>query len=121
TDKATMELESYWEGKLLHIAIKEGPVPVDAVVAVVGEEGEDYKALLEEASQEQKEEKDTEEQEEQEGIGKDKAEEEKSDTPAPAPAETQKSSTDDGRTKASPLARKMASDKGIDITQLTGS
>ncbi len=118
TDKATMELESYWEGKLLHIAIKEGPVPVDAVVAVVGEEGEDYEALLEEASQEQKEEKE-EEQEEQEDTTADSTEEEKSDTPAPA--ETQKSSTDDGRTKASPLARKMASDKGIDITQLTGS
>src|SRR5690606_14144818 len=51
TDKATMELESYWEGTLLHIAIKEGPVPVDAVVAVVGEKGEDYKSLLESGGQ----------------------------------------------------------------------
>ena len=42
TDKATMELDSFQEGTLLHIAVKEGPVPVDSIIAVVGEEGEDY-------------------------------------------------------------------------------
>src|SRR5690554_524536 len=48
TDKATMELESYQEGVLLHIAVKEGPVPVDSIVAVIGEKGEDFQSLLEE-------------------------------------------------------------------------
>lgn len=49
TDKATMDFESYQEGTLLYIGPKEGEaVPVDAVIAVLGEEGEDYKALLEE-------------------------------------------------------------------------
>ena len=49
TDKATMELESYQEGVLLYIGIEEGPVPVNGVLAVIGEEGEDYKAALEAA------------------------------------------------------------------------
>jgi pyruvate dehydrogenase E2 component (dihydrolipoamide acetyltransferase) len=48
TDKATMDLESYWDGTILYIGVEEGAaVPVDAVIAVVGKEGEDYKAALE--------------------------------------------------------------------------
>ncbi|HMR17939.1 MAG TPA: pyruvate dehydrogenase, partial [Sphingobacterium sp.] len=48
TDKATMDLESYEEGTLLYIGPKEGEaVAIDAVIAILGEEGEDYKALLE--------------------------------------------------------------------------
>ena len=51
TDKATMELENFDEGILLYIGVKEGEtVPVDHVIAVIGEEGEDYKALVKEAS-----------------------------------------------------------------------
>lgn len=120
TDKATMELESYWEGTLLHIAIKEGPVPVDAVVAVVGEKGEDYKSLLseEESTKEEKSEK-TDESGDQDS----QAEEEpaKEDKPVEAVEDKNGSAAEDGRTKASPLARKMASDKGIDISHLSGS
>ena len=48
TDKATMDLESYWDGTLLFIGVEEGKaVPVDAVIAVIGAAGEDYKAALE--------------------------------------------------------------------------
>ncbi|MEJ5993596.1 pyruvate dehydrogenase complex dihydrolipoamide acetyltransferase [Pedobacter sp. Du54] len=48
TDKATMDLESYWDGTLLFVSVEEGKaVPVDAVIAVIGKEGEDYKAALE--------------------------------------------------------------------------
>ncbi len=48
TDKATMDLESYWDGTILYIGVEEGKaVPVDAVIAVIGKEGEDYKAALE--------------------------------------------------------------------------
>src|SRR5699024_4792338 len=48
TDKATMDFESYQEGTLLYIGPKEGEaVPVNAIIAVLGEEGEDYKSLLE--------------------------------------------------------------------------
>ena len=47
TDKATMDLESYWDGTLLHIGVEEGKaVPIDAIIAVIGKEGEDYKAAL---------------------------------------------------------------------------
>ncbi|MBY0243976.1 MAG: 2-oxo acid dehydrogenase subunit E2 [Sphingobacteriaceae bacterium] len=47
TDKATMDLESYWDGTLLFIGVEEGKaVPVDNIIAVIGAEGEDYKAIL---------------------------------------------------------------------------
>src|SRR5690606_7100716 len=47
TDKATMEFESFYSGTLLHIGIEEGETaPVDALLAIIGEEGEDISALL---------------------------------------------------------------------------
>lgn len=47
TDKATMEFESFHEGTLLHIGIEEGDgAPVDSLLAIIGEEGEDISALL---------------------------------------------------------------------------
>jgi pyruvate dehydrogenase E2 component (dihydrolipoamide acetyltransferase) len=47
TDKATMELESYQEGILLHIGVQEkAAVPVDALLAIIGKKGEDFSALL---------------------------------------------------------------------------
>src|SRR3954464_9562251 len=47
TDKATMDFESYQDGTLLYVGVEEGQaVPVDAVIAVLGAEGEDYKAAL---------------------------------------------------------------------------
>ena len=50
TDKATMEFESYQEGTLLYIGIEEGKgAPVDAVLAVLGKPGEDFKSLLDQA------------------------------------------------------------------------
>src|SRR3982751_827037 len=51
TDKATMDFESYQDGTVLYIGVQEGnAVPVDAVIAVLGKEGEDYKAALEGAA-----------------------------------------------------------------------
>src|SRR5690606_3791892 len=53
TDKATMDFESYQEGTLLYTGPKEGEaVPVDAIIAVLGEEGEDFEALLKEGNSE---------------------------------------------------------------------
>jgi len=47
TDKATMEFESFHEGVLLHIGVQEGETsPVDKLLAIIGEEGEDISALL---------------------------------------------------------------------------
>ena len=46
TDQATMELESYEDGVLLHIGVKEQEaVPVDGIIAIIGEKGEDFQAL----------------------------------------------------------------------------
>ncbi|MES2446171.1 MAG: 2-oxo acid dehydrogenase subunit E2 [Bacteroidota bacterium] len=81
TDKATMDLESYWDGTLLFIGVEEGKaVPVDAVIAVIGKEGEDYKAALEAESGSQ---------EKTEGPKEEapKAEEKKEETKAEAPAQ----------------------------------
>src|SRR5450432_2481458 len=67
TDKATMDFESFQDGTLLYIGVEEGKaVPVDTVIAVLGKEGEDYKAALAgagngAASAEKKEEKPIEE------------------------------------------------------------
>jgi len=60
TDKATMEFESFHEGVLLHIGVQEGETsPVDKLLAIIGEEGEDISGLLsgENSSQEKVEEK----------------------------------------------------------------
>src|SRR3569833_1614782 len=57
TDKATMDFESFQEGTLLYIGVEEGKaVPVDSVIAVMGKEGEDYKAALEGSSSSEKKE-----------------------------------------------------------------
>ena len=56
TDKAVMEFQSFYDGVLLYIGVEEGnAVPVDAVIAVIGEQGEDYQALIDaDASNQQK-------------------------------------------------------------------
>lgn len=107
TDKATVEVESPASGVILQFMVDQGDVvPVSAPIAVVGEEGEEVEAPAEtpEKTEEKKEEKPASE-------------------PAPQPAPTQQtSSTPEGdRIKASPLAKKMASDKNIDLANLEGS
>merc|ERR1711974_230728 len=53
TDKATMEFESFYDGKLLHIGIEKGATaPVNDVLAIIGEEGEDIDAILKEHQKE---------------------------------------------------------------------
>lgn len=114
TDKATMEYESYNTGTLLYMGAEPGKaVPVNGVLAIIGEKDADWKTLL-------------------------KAHEAKANggsaSPAPkqevAPKETssapaQNTSTSqshsNGRIKASPLAKKLAKDKGLDISQISGS
>jgi len=113
TDKATMELEAYEDGILLYTAVDAGRgVPVEGVIAVIGEEGADYEALLKaEASGESRG-----------GIPepqKDKPKMEISSTqPISGSAIT---AADNGRIKASPLAKKIASDKGIDLSAVSGT
>ena len=59
TDKATMEFESFQEGVLLHIGVEKGQTaPVDSILAILGEKGEDVTALLKEDEEPQKSNKD---------------------------------------------------------------
>lgn len=114
TDKATMELENYHAGTLLYIGVEEGAVPVDGIIAVIGEKGEDYEKLI---------------AEDQVSTPAPKKEEETSSVESPAPVAsapkqqpvTASVPAHEGRIKASPLAKSMAKEQGIDLTQVTGS
>lgn len=84
TDKATMDLESFQDGTLLYIGAKEGEaVPVDAVIAVMGNEGEDYKAALESSGGEKKPEAPKEEAKNDAKPADPKAAEQPKDNPEP--------------------------------------
>ncbi|MFZ9942108.1 MAG: pyruvate dehydrogenase complex dihydrolipoamide acetyltransferase [Bacteroidia bacterium] len=123
TDKATMEFESFQEGVLLYKGVEEGKsAPVDGILAIFGKAGEDYTALLE-------------------------SEKSKQATPvaapapkaAPAPATTVPATVKptpapvsvhtpvvaptlhDDRVKASPLAKRLAMEKGIDLSRIPGT
>ncbi len=117
TDKATMEFEAFQEGVLLHIGVEEGnTAPVDSILAILGEEGEDISGLLsgDAPSAEPAEEKEAPKQEPET-----EAKEESSTQADTESKEAQ--SNGDSRLKASPLAKKLAEDKGIDISQVKGS
>ncbi len=127
TDKATMELESYEDGTLLYIGVDEGgSVPVDGVIAVIGEEGADYEKLLKAhnssggSKEEKKEEKPEEKKAESKSSSNGAAEK---DAPAYTPSRSaeENTSSSNGRIKASPLAKKMAEEMGYDIAQISGS
>jgi pyruvate dehydrogenase E2 component (dihydrolipoamide acetyltransferase) len=113
TDKATMEIEAYNEGVLLHIGVEEGQtVAIDTLIAVLGDKDDDIKAILEEADS-------TAVTEELTTVSEEVEEEVVIETIAPAAIITENSNT--GRLKASPLAKKMAADSGIDINHVQGS
>jgi len=118
TDKATMELESYFEGTLLHIGVKEGPVPVDDIIAVIGEEGEDWKSALEEAKDSGSDNGDAQEEEEKE---EEATAETATESSSAGSDEGSQTSDSDSRIKASPLARSMAKESGIDLANVQGS
>ena len=113
TDKATMELESFQEGTLLYIGVEEGPVPVNGILAVIGEEGEDYKSALAAAENGST----TSEAKEDSNENKESA------TPAEpeVAAAAEQPANNNSRVKASPLAKKIAQDSGLDLTTINGS
>ena len=122
TDKATMELESYHEGVLLHIGVPEGPVPVNGILAVIGEKGEDFEAQLKEAM--------ASESEAAPAASAEPAQKEMAHVAAPAapaapatpaPAVATASAATDNHVKASPLAKSMAESKNIDLSTVTGT
>jgi pyruvate dehydrogenase E2 component (dihydrolipoamide acetyltransferase) len=121
TDKATMEFESFQDGVLLHIGVEKGKAaPVDGILAVLGKEGEDIAELLKGA--------DAPSAPATEPVKAPVSETPKAvETPAPvAKVETQRpvivsNGADDVRIKASPLAKRMAYEKGIDISNFSGT
>lgn len=122
TDKATMEFEAFpgQEGKLLYIGTGEGEsAPVDTVLAILGEDGEDIESLK--GGEAPVVEKETPVAE----MSAPSAPEPVVETPAPVAASTPAAAPvaieTDGSIKASPLARKLAADKGVDLSMVKGS
>jgi pyruvate dehydrogenase E2 component (dihydrolipoamide acetyltransferase) len=107
TDKATMELEAYEDGTLLFVGIKEGEaVPVDAIIAVIGEEGANVEGLLARENGEAPAESAAQEAPKAEAVKEEKT----------------VSVADSGdRIKASPLAKRLADEKGINLSDVAGS
>lgn len=112
TDKATMELENFEKGTILHLAAKEGDaIPVDSVIAIVGNPGEDFSSLLSGENV----------------VAAKPAEVE----PTPEKAEpvaqavvlptVEPTPSEDQRLKASPLAKKIAEEKGISLSGIQGT
>ncbi|MCS5489945.1 pyruvate dehydrogenase complex dihydrolipoamide acetyltransferase [Algoriphagus limi] len=120
TDKATMELESYEDGTLLYIGVEAGnSVPVDGVIAVIGEKGADYQTLLK--AHEQETAAPVEETAPAKAESKPEPKKEAASTPVATTAAPAPVLADGERVKASPLAKKIAEEKGIDIRLVPGT
>jgi pyruvate dehydrogenase E2 component (dihydrolipoamide acetyltransferase) len=123
TDKATMEFESFQDGVLLYQGVAAGKgAPVDSVLAILGKEGEDITALLAEASKPVAapvEEKAPEKKETAKPEAKPEPVMQK--TVVSAPVQATSNGNGDHRMKASPLAKKLATEKGINIQSVRGS
>lgn len=123
TDKATMEFESFYDGTLLHIGVEKGKaVPVNTLLAIIGEDGEDVSKILAEAATSSVEKEETVEPLKEEPVS----------VPKPEPvvetsvvkesvAQASIVYNDDDRVFASPLAKRLAEEKGIDIRTVVGT
>ena len=133
TDKATMEMEVFDSGTVLKLLVDEGDtIPLGGLVAVIGEPGEDISGLVSggtsgessssEAATGAATEPETADSANESfdpifgGIGSGNTTDSSDSTDS-----TQPTSTTDGRVKASPLAKKVASEKGVDLRTLQGS
>ena len=108
TDKVTQEVEAEATGVLLKIAVTEGEVPVGETIAFIGNEGEDAPASAEKPAEAPK-------REPERQTGRDAAAAQAEQQPAPSSGAT------NGRVKASPLARRIARERGIELTSLRGT
>ena len=134
TDKATMEFESFYDGVLLHIGIDEGSTaPVDSIIAIIGSKGEDISKIInndtpavkEEPTPVVKEEPITVVKEEPTPVVKEEPTPVVKEEPTPVVKEEVKAdstiSISNDRILISPLAKKLANEKGIDISAIKGS
>jgi pyruvate dehydrogenase E2 component (dihydrolipoamide acetyltransferase) len=132
TDKATMDFESPVDGFLLHIGVEEGNgIPVGTLLAIIGEKGEDVSALIKSAASEQQSEEPAAPVQEvpaaeekvvavSSGVSTRVPETQVRTAPQVQEA-TPSIQNGDGRIKASPLAKAMAKDRGIDLRRVQGS
>ena len=128
TDKATMEFESFYDGVLLHIGVETGSAaPVNSVLAVIGAKDEDIAEILKNAGTDDSEVNASVPQEESKA---EPAVAPANPTPSPTPDATpvatptskpEKGPSSNDKIFASPLAKKLASEKGIDLNTLQGS
>ena len=123
TDKATMEFESFYDGVLLHIGVETGKAaPVNAVLAIIGQAGEDISSLLKAApSQETPKVEANKAPAETQVVTPTPAPTPVSKPSAPNPAPAPKAIASNDRVYASPLAKKLAEEKGIDLQFIAGS
>jgi pyruvate dehydrogenase E2 component (dihydrolipoamide acetyltransferase) len=103
TDKVTQEVEADFSGVLLKIAIAEGEVAVGKTIGVIGDKGEEFKIAEPEAAEKVTE------------------KEKPAAEPEPTPSAPAAPAARDGRVKASPLARRIARERGIDLTVVRGT
>ena len=136
TDKATMEFESFYSGTLLKIGIDEGEsAPVDAVLAIIGPKGTDVSGIVENfkksgksSSAEEKSSGKKEKASKEETSEEDKGEEKQTSDKEPTSEKREEKAKlekpqaiNEGRIFASPLAKKLAEEKGINLRQVQGS
>ena len=138
TDKVTQEVEAEADGVLLKIVVSSGEVEVGKTIAFIGTEGEDVpsgngkpaeKEATEKEAAEAEDAAEPDEQPEEEGSPAEEMDDERergrqaaaATAQAETAAVTDAPARPDGRVKASPLARRLAREKGIDIAQLQGS
>src|SRR5918995_2873370 len=117
TEKVTQEVEADASGVLLKISVQEGEVPVGQTIAVIGEEGEDVPEA--EAEPEVDE---TPQEEGSRAPARDEEREEGRRAPMTEQVtEAREPTRADGRVKASPLARRIARERGIELAQVRGT
>ena len=129
TDKATMEFESFFDGVLLHIGVEQGSTaPVDSLLCILGEKGEDISAVLEEAAKTPAAEAPAEPEIPAPAPAPAPAQvpapapvTAPAPAPAAAPAPAPGAPSANGRLKASPLARKLAEERGLNVSMIPGS
>lgn len=115
TDKATMEFESFQEGVLLYIGVEKGKsAPVNSILAILGKEGEDTSAILAAEAAAPAVETTV-------SANKKSAEKLVAAASVSTPEATATSSSKESRIKASPLAKSLAKEKGIDLSTVVGT
>lgn len=124
TDKATMELESFHEGYLLHIGVESGAVPVDGIIAVIGEKGEDYESALKNSngsSAAPKNDQPAEAADSNKKSGSEKTDNKEDKSELQEKSQEAGSDSSEQRLKASPLAKSIAKESGVDLKNIQGS